>query len=198
MQIINVNLVNYQPDVLTLNAKENPNQVCIEFLPGSDNDISSLSITGIQGISNDLTVNFVEKCTPDNAVYVRWINTIGGYEYAMFSSRITNTLKTSGLETFIPVISNFDSVSSLQMVLNRNAENLLTLGIYQQPREEYLRLRGMLITPKIDVYDPISKSWLGSIVTNQTYTYETSNTLLSDFEVEIRLNERILQTLNVL
>jgi hypothetical protein len=92
----------------------------------------------------------------DRYFYVRWVNDIGGWEYAMFSYRTTEEHKIGkGLSFIRYAPRNF--VTDFEQTINNDLVRTLTCGMQSIEGIEFDRIRGILKSPKIETYSEIRK-----------------------------------------
>lgn len=169
-----------------------PNHATVEFTPGASVDIRSLRIPSLYPEHPELIVEFKEACTPENPAYLRWINRIGGYEYQMFSERITERLKTANVSTFEPYSNSNEFNSHPVRMLGATANRSMIVGAYQVDRFEIKRLEGLLVSPRVELYDINTGQWVGVIAVAQTSEIGRKRVLF-DFEIELDVAKVNLQ-----
>lgn len=101
--------------------------------------------------------NFDEDTFYNRYFYVRWINDIGGWEYAMFTYRQTDEHQMKKQTTFTDYTPrNF--VMSSEQAINKELVRTLTVGMEGIDKDEFNRVRGILKSPVIQTYSATRKT----------------------------------------
>lgn len=85
----------------------------------------------------------------ERAVYVRWINDIGGYDYKLFDFRQFIEPSIGKINTYQ---SSLPDGSIEEKIVSVEAERAITVGAGNIDNEEYKRLEKLIYSPAIEVY----------------------------------------------
>lgn len=168
----------------------------IEFTPNDtvSPDLSHVILSDGLGIQEDATVYFERTCTPDNPFYVRWVNSLGGFEYYMFGQNKVYSDESAGFVDFAPVQSEgVESNRSREIIGISEAKRTVTVGAEQLEKDMFIMLSNMQYSPRIDTYNVALKKWEGVTFDDTTRTkWDTANSL-GTIEYVFRLNTPNLQ-----
>lgn len=114
-------------------------------------------------------------CIPDNPFYVRWINTMGGWDYWMFSTKQAINNSISDAVEFTPYSDDMLNSTNTSEIISATPKKVITVGAEQLTNNEYDVISQLIYSPKIQYYNSITNKWVGL--------------LLNDAEVEKNTNE---------
>lgn len=144
--------------------------------------------TNVSGITKELTVS--AGCIADNPFYVRWVNTIGGYDYHMFNTRKQYAQERT--DTVNIQRADISDESDTQLTASFKIERRIDTGIDNLTREEYDKLSGILKSPRIQWWDEEYKQWVTVLCGDQSNTWDT-NSGLGSIEVTFIYPRTLLQ-----
>lgn len=99
-------------------------------------------------ISEIKTVD-IERCIPNNPVYLRWLNTLGGWTSWLFGTRQIVTYDVEGKELFTKNIGELEKMDGLDEWVGKEAEKVLKLGYENLPTHKVELIKGLLYSPKV-------------------------------------------------
>lgn len=119
-------------------------------------------------------------CLTDTPFYIRWINTIGGYEFNMFQLRIRAEQRVKsvlGVQT--PIEQREVSQNTvISETINLSASNVVMVGQDNLNREEFEWLQTIALSPNICWYDEFASKWTNiSLLDGNTQVWDTNNAL---------------------
>lgn len=136
--------------------------------------------------SGALPIVIEERCVPPAPFYVRWINTLGGVDYWMFSK----------VQEFAPQVSStslYEQYNSdpAQAATNRRAyaiatKNGVTVGAEGAPAEAWEALQRLPFSPLIEWWNEKLGKWIGLTVAKYDGAVMTNHST-HDIEIEFAL-----------
>lgn len=154
----------------------------IEFIPG-ENDIDKLTVKGLLGdiISE---VVFVEDCIPEFPLYIRWINTTGGYEYYMFKNAKSVTRSVNPTNFTLGESYRHDALRSTE-TLKMTLDDVVECGESNLNLDMFRMLSEIITSPRIDSYNIDYSQWEGMVIDSKSsFTWDTRN---SRGEINLKL-----------
>lgn len=138
----------------------------IEFRPGIDNAIDTVIIHGDLG---DLIteVEFYDKCVPEYPVYIRWINTLGGFEYYMFENN-KSYARSANPTNITPGESYRHHTLRSKLTLSMEVEDTIDLGEGNLNLDEFRMLGEILTSPKIEYWNTDLEQWETCVLSGKT------------------------------
>lgn len=130
-----------------------------------------------QGTENqqlpDLSVYFEEGCVPDFPVYVRWLNSLGAWEYWMFDGSKGLGQRTERGEVFR--LSGADELNATETdgELPPTVTDYITCGAEQLDRVEFMTLREIATSPHVQVYDTSRKLFTRCLIGATDIVWDT-------------------------
>ncbi len=119
-------------------------------------------------------------CITDTPFYIRWINTIGGYEFYMFQLHIKaeqRVKEVSVIQTSIRQKASSNSTITSETV-NLLASNVVAVGQDNLTRDEFEYLQTIALSPDICWYDQSAKRWINIAVSDEnTQVWDTNSAL---------------------
>lgn len=106
-------------------------------------------------------------CVPDFPVFVRWVNTIGGYEHAMFTRRKDFEVSVSDVDTIESAASD---ENLLLRTVSLESKRTVLVGSDALDREHFLWLRGLQMSPRIEMYNYEISAWQAVAIDGDTTT----------------------------
>ena len=121
----------------------------------------------------DLMVEFVDACTPDTPIYVRWINSMGGWEYYMFGGFHGLGQRTKRGDTFR--LANASDLNAVEIdgELPPTVTDYVTCGAEQLDRTGFMSLREIATSPYVQVYDTSRKLFTRCLVSSTDIVWNT-------------------------
>ena len=168
----------------------------VEFAPNGDTptDIERIVLFGNFGENKNINVQFDKRCVPDNPFYVRWVNALGGFEYAMFDQYKAYESAAAGIVDFFPSFSSTTAATRTREFLNlEDAKRTVTVGLEQLDRDEYDRLAGIMFSPRIDVWNRELERWEGITLDGNTKAAWGTHGTKGMVEYRFRLKDVQLQ-----
>jgi hypothetical protein len=169
----------------------------VEFIPGissaTNTDISDLKLSNSDG-ETIITVEFERMCAPENPLYLRWVNDLGGFEYQMFDQYKEYGTEAAGIVDFSPAVDSTEDGWRTREVINlTGAKRTITAGLEQLTRDDFDLVASVSLSPRIDMWDVVTGKWLGVTLDGNTKTTWDTRTLRGAIELTLRLGVLQLQ-----
>lgn len=163
----------------------------IYFIAGGASAINTVVQTSPFGVVST-TLNFVEYCIPDNPVYVRWINDLGGWEYNMFSAG-NETQKIVVGDVFNPLYAErIDSVRTASHV-NLGVTETVLIAVAQVELWELDFIRTIAISPNIQIWNVERSAWEGAIIDGNVNSSINRSSTRGDLSFTLRRIDQDIQ-----
>ena len=98
-------------------------------------------------------------CIPQQPFYVRWVNTLGGRDYWMFSYRQYESNSIAERKEFIPY-ADTSEVSSFTKTLSLKGKQAITAGAGNLNSNEHDALKDIIYSPRVEYYNEELMSWI--------------------------------------
>lgn len=98
-------------------------------------------------------------CVPQQPFYVRWVNTLGGRDYWMFSYRQYESNSIAERKEFIPY-TDTSEVSSFTKTLSLKGKQTITAGAGNLNSNEYEALKDIIYSPRVEYYNEELGKWI--------------------------------------
>ena len=98
-------------------------------------------------------------CIPQQPFYVRWVNTLGGRDYWMFSYRQYESNSIAERKEFIPY-ADTSEVSSFTKTLSLKGKQTITAGAGNLNSNEHDALKDIIYSPRVEYYNEELMSWI--------------------------------------
>jgi hypothetical protein len=117
-------------------------------------DTVNSEICGYVAPVPDVVVTEVKRVKIDHScynspVFLRWKNTLGGWDHWLFFNTQTENLKTESIGDFVHPVSDIASAEGDKESLGYNAGNTMILGANGLSGNQYLAIRDLLYSPVI-------------------------------------------------
>ena len=128
------------------------------------------------------------------AVYLRWLNQFGGYDYYMFYKKdVKETPKTSFVNNYPSTLNSVSGYHPGTMkAVKKEIAEIWVIGASNLTRNEYNELRKISRSPKIDIYIPGQATWMGVNVQDSTWTVPQDEEMM-DLELNLLMPEIFAQ-----
>jgi len=136
------------------------------------------------GFDKKTEINFVQRCTPANPFYVRWINTLGGVDYWMFSVSQKSKITLKNTDTYEPYIITDENYS--EKPFSKEGNIIITAGAENLTKDEYKALSLLPMSNYIEWYNEELNEWIllnVSKADNESITGESKQSVEIDFEL---------------
>ena len=130
-------------------------------------------------------------CVPLNPFYLRWLNRYGGFDYQMFQKRQSFEHEQSGITTYEPYISDFESAQGTEILITKDIDRSVTIGAEQLDNVEWNILSYIPESSLVQYYNTWQSRWLNVIVSDIEMKRQTDETL-HVVELELKLPRKQL------
>lgn len=143
--------------------------------------------------SNIAVIPVRNTCVPESPFYVRWINSLGGWDYWMFGKRQDRTTAISDIKEYEPYYEDSATIKTNRKLLSRQASRFVVAGDEMINTNEFDEVVKILLSPDIEYFS--NSEWKPISITNQEVKKSTANVNHS-ISLEFELPNPILQTKN--
>ena len=140
------------------------------------------------GIFNDvlapITINFKRSVEQScNTFYVRWLNTLGGWDYWLFEGKIYEGVKVENGNNYESYFDAISSISDFENVTFKNVTPAVLFGSNAIKKNDAEGLKVLPTSPKVYWYNEEFSKWIGVIV--EPGTFNIRSTKDDYFNVEL-------------
>jgi hypothetical protein len=128
----------------------------------------------------------VSSCIPANPCYLRWINTLGGFDYRMFSLSQTYTLSVKAQTVVSPVIDDVLNAGLTDRETDAEADRTVFAGAGNLTGAEYDELLHIATSPRVEMWDAEVRKWFRVYVASGDFEHSTRDTV-KEIELELTL-----------
>lgn len=118
-----------------------------------------------------------------NTFYVRWINTLGGWDYWLFENKIYEALNVENGNNYESYFDSISAISDFENVTFKNVSPAVQVGSSTLTKNEAEGLKILTTSPKIYWYNEEFSKWIGVIV--EPGTFNIRSTKENYFNVEL-------------
>ena len=118
-----------------------------------------------------------------NTFYVRWMNTLGGWDYWLFEHKIYEALKVENGNNYVSYFDNISGISDFENVTFKNVSPAVQVGSDTLTSNEAEGLKILTTSPKVYWYNEEFSKWIGVIV--EPGTFNIRSTKDNYFNVEL-------------
>lgn len=131
-----------------------------------------------------ITLNFKRVIEQScNTFYVRWINTLGGWDYWLFEHKIYEALKVDNGNNYESYFDTISGISDFENVTFKNVSPAVQVGSNTLTKNEAEGLKILPTSPKVYWYNEEISKWIGVIV--EPGTFQIRSTKEDYFNVEL-------------
>ncbi|MDR0687838.1 MAG: hypothetical protein LBF55_04010 [Prevotellaceae bacterium] len=102
----------------------------------------------------------VGECTPVSPFYVKWVNSMGGYDYLMFKRRQKVKQELKNVQVSEPFVPDVSAADLSEEVYSYDVSNSVIAGAENINAYEFEVLRGLLASPRIWWYREDLQKWI--------------------------------------
>jgi hypothetical protein len=106
--------------------------------------------------------------------YVRWINTLGGWDYWLFEHKIYEALKVENGDNYESYFDSISAISDYENVTFKNVTPAVQVGSDTLTKDEAEGLKVLPTSPKIYWYNENISKWIGVIVEPGTFNIRST------------------------
>ena len=118
-----------------------------------------------------------------NTFYVRWLNTLGGWDYWLFENKIYEALNVENGNNYESYFDSISEISDFENVTFKNVSPAVQVGSNTLTKNEAEGLKILTTSPKIYWYNEEISKWIGVII--QPGTFNIRSTKENYFNVEL-------------
>ena len=155
-----------------------------EFEDGAD--YVKLSIFGRAFADKAWNIIFVDTEVPCNPFYVRWINRKGGWDTYMFEQHKKYTQEVDRGDRYVLANARDPHTSETGGELAPEVKNMVRAGAEQLDENDFNLLKGIALSPLVQVYNYQIKAWQRVLVDDTDLTWDTKsprNTVSYEFQL---------------
>lgn len=149
-------------------------------------DYVELRLSG--GVLPDRAWNiiFVDTEVPCNPFYIRWINRKGGWDTYMFEQHKKYTQEVDRGDQYVLANARDPYTSETRGELALEVKNIVQAGAEQLDENDFNLLKGVALSPLVQVYNYQIKAWQRVLVDDTDLTWDTKaprNTVSYEFQL---------------
>lgn len=155
-----------------------------EYADGAD--YVKLRPSGGAYSSQAWNIIFVDTEVPCNPFYIRWINQKGGWDTYMFEQHKKYTQEVDRGDQYVLANSRDPYASQTRGELAPEFKNIVQAGAEQLDENDFNLLKGIALSPLVQVYDYQIATWQRVLVDDTDLTWDTKaprNTVSYEFQL---------------
>lgn len=143
------------------------------FMFGPDGILLLDLVNVVSLTTGNYTIAVEDACIPDDPVYVRWINVMGGWEYWMFDGSRGLGQRVERGESF--KLAGFYDLDAAETdgEMPPTVTDYITCGAEQLERPEFEALKGIATSPYVQIYDTVRGLFTRCLVGNTDIVWDT-------------------------
>lgn len=129
---------------------------------------------------------FVDTEVPCNPFYIRWINRKGGWDTYMFEQHKKYTQEVDRGDQYVLANARDPHTSETRGELAPEVKNIVQAGAEQLDENDFNLLKGIALSPLVQVYDYQITTWQRVLVNDTDLTWDTKaprNTVSYEFQL---------------
>lgn len=131
-------------------------------------------------------ITFVDTEVPCNPFYIRWINQKGGWDTYMFEQHKKYTQEVDRGDQYVLANARDPYASETRGELAPEFKNIVQAGAEQLDENDFNLLKGVALSPLVQVYNHTIGSWQRVLVNDTDLTWDTKaprNTVSYEFQL---------------
>lgn len=155
-----------------------------EYADGAD--YIKLRLSGGGFPSEARNIIFVDTEVPCNPFYIRWINRKGGWDTYMFEQHKKYTQEVDRGDQYVLANARDPYTSETRGELAPEFKNIVQAGAEQLDENDFNLLKGIALSPLVQVYDYQITTWQRVLVDDTDLTWDTKaprNTVSYEFQL---------------
>lgn len=131
-------------------------------------------------------IMFIDTEVPCNPFYIRWINRKGGWETYMFEQHKKYTQEVDRGDQYVLANARDPYTSETRGELAPEFKNIVQAGAEQLDENDFNLLKGIALSPLVQVYDYQIATWQRVLVDDTDLTWDTKaprNTVSYEFQL---------------
>ena len=131
-------------------------------------------------------IHYVDAEVPCNPFYIRWINQKGGWDTYMFEQHKKYTQEVDRGDQYVLANSRDPYASQTRGELAPEFKNIVQAGAEQLDENDFNLLKGIALSPLVQVYNYTIGSWQRVLVDDTDLTWDTKaprNTVSYEFQL---------------
>lgn len=171
-----------------------------DILPLSDGHNNLVFMKGNQPSINDKYL-ILEKSDHTKGVYLKWLNTMGGYNYWLFENTYSIDRSTKQLGEINTDFNNIDSTFGRTATLGKESQDTIKVVAELLNEDERAIVQGILDSPKIYLFTgrPYAQNdyndWVEVTLKTGNARIKNARQPLTNFTFDLELPQRYTQTL---
>jgi len=129
-----------------------------------------------------------------NTFYVRWLNSLGGWDYWLFQFKIYETDKVESVGTYQKYFDSIASAKSFENYIGKNITPQVQVAAEFITPDEAIGLRSLKTSPSVEWYNEETSSWIGVRVEPSSFLFRSDSLNYGKLELTITLPQRFNQT----
>jgi hypothetical protein len=120
----------------------------------------------------------------DSPAYLRWRNSLGGFDYWLFGKRQVKSNRVDRFDTFEPVIFDIETEQESETVLTKDFNKAWTLGAYLK-MQSVTDIQELFTSPFVQYWDEEKNKWYAVKINSGTYTEAITDETFSEVTFDI-------------
>lgn len=153
---------------------------------GDGADYIKLGLSGGRFPNETWNIIFVDTEVPCNPFYIRWINRKGGWDTYMFEQHKKYTQEVDRGDQYVLANARDPYTSATRGELAPEFKNIVQAGTEQLDENDFNLLKGIALSPLVQVYDYQITAWQRVLVDDTDLTWDTKaprNTVSYEFQL---------------
>lgn len=155
-------------------------------------------------LTEELQIKVSDAC-PDFPIYLKWINSLGGWSYYLFAFDQSRSLVTGSPEMFAQYVTDYETAQSKLEFVKKTSVERLTLGADSVSLDVLSGLKEILDSPRVEMLmnpdtwetdgddEEPAPLWQTVLVNVGTFALEKTRSGKANIEFSIQLQEKTLQ-----
>jgi hypothetical protein len=145
----------------------------------------------VVGVGGSVRVEraLLESCVPGNPFYVRWINSLGGFDYWMFYQNQIYGRRVKTLTTMMPAIDDIEQARHVEREVDKEVDNSVFVGAGSLTEREYEALLAVATAPLVEWWNKELETWIRIYVASGDFengTWDTRKEIELEFALPIQ------------
>lgn len=153
---------------------------------GDGAEYVKLRLSGIVSPHQPWNIMFIDTEVPCNPFYIRWVNRKGGWETYMFEQHKKYTQEVDRGDQYVLANSRDPHATQTRGEIAPEVKNIVQAGAEQLDENDFNLLKGIALSPLVQVYDYQFTTWQRVLVNDTDLTWDTKaprNTVSYEFQL---------------
>jgi len=129
-----------------------------------------------------------------NTFYMRWLNSLGGWDYFLFENKIYEGDKVDSQGQYETYFDSISAITDFQNYVGKRTTPVVRVGCDFVDENIAKGLRSLKSSPKVYWYNQELSKWIGVLVDTGSFAYRTTRDNYSKVEFSVNLPRLLNQT----